>query len=280
MASPARRARRELRGHRPTDRPHPPQVTRLSRPSLFIPWREPRAERRAERHPRVGRQNQIITRRHQGKLGRPLTIPLESPRAREARRRPTCSGNCRTAAISFLCFSFCVFLFVFKKKKKKKISRCGAVRQEPEVGVAGAVRAPLATGSSINRSAESAAGDMAQPPSLLTPWRSRAPSAAPNDTRRRRRLGGLAEVALSLSLGAAALVPNATRGGRQNDHHAQTSGEIGGPLTILLWNLRAREKRAAGSLRRHLPHRPPFPFSVFFLFVFPFCLFRAAALVR
>jgi hypothetical protein len=39
-------------------------------------------------------------------------------------------------------------------------------------------------------------------------------------------------------------------------HQSETSGENWAPLTNLLWNLRAREKRAAGRLRRHLPHRP------------------------
>ena len=47
-------------------------------------------------------------------------------------------------------------------------------------------------------------------------------------------------------------------GGRQKQIITRRhQGKLGAPLTSPLSNLRAREKRAAGRLRRHLPHRPP-----------------------
>jgi hypothetical protein len=77
-------------------------------------------------------------------MGVPLTSSLRFSRAREKR------GTCRTGRHFLFVFSFLSF------------SRCGAGEvRSLEVGVAGAVRAPRATGSPTNRSAESAARDPA-----------------------------------------------------------------------------------------------------------------------
>ena len=237
MASPARCARRELRGHRPTDRPHPPQVTRLSRLSL-IPWRSraPSAARNDTRRrrrsgglaevalslyplaqprdvPNATRGWEAKPDHHaetSGEIGAAVNHPLWNLRAREKRAAGRLQRHLpHRPPFPFCVFPFCVFLFVF--------SRCGAgeVRSR-EVGVAGAVRAPRATGSSTNRSAASAAGDTAQSPSLFIPWRSRAPSAAPNDTRRRRRFGRTGGSRLFLSLGAAA---------RRAERHPRVGGK-------------------------------------------------------
>ena len=138
-----------------------------------------------------------------------------------------------------------------------------------EVGVAGAVRAPRATGSSTNRSAASAAGDTAQSPSLFIPWRSRAPSgraerhppSAPVGRTGGAELRGRCSMAASCCAQrrvaqspslfipwrsrATSAVPNATRGWEAKpDHHAETSGEIGAAVNHpSLEAPRAREAR-------------------------------------
>ena len=65
-AAPARCARNELWGHRPTDRPHPPQVTLAPSPSLFIHWRSraPSAapnEEKNEENKAIASQSPFVT---------------------------------------------------------------------------------------------------------------------------------------------------------------------------------------------------------------------------
>ena len=206
-------------------------------PSLFIPWRSRATSAVPNATRRVGGKNRSSRGDIRGNWGRVNLPPLDFPRAREACRRPTAAAPAAPAAISFLSFSFLSF------------SRCGPgeVRSR-EVGVAGAVRAPRATGSSTNRSAASAAGDTAQSPSLFIPWRSRATSAVPNAT---RRVGG------------------------KTDHHAETSGEIGGAVNLPPLDFpRARE-----ACRRPTAAAPAAPAAISFL-SFSFLSFSRCGLVR
>ena len=161
--------------------------------------------------------------------------PLESPRAREG-AAGRCGGTCRSGR------HFLLRAILFAKLRLGANAgaragwsssdwrvrccgrRCGAgAVRSGEVGGAGAVRPPRATGSSTNRSAASAAGDWGHLALLA--------QRAPTEHQAKNRSSG---------------------------------GDIRGIWAAVnhppLESPRAREA-CRRPLRRHLPQRPPFPFT-------------------